>query len=124
MVLGTIGVPPISVHDFVCKNSPSFSWTTISTLLGTTWYPNGTQNYFEQKFDISAFERTITRTFIIFCNGYIVRQSLSKNIVFGLQTITSSKFHFWIGFVLTIIVVTEVVEGPSTLTLKDMMLYL
>ena len=45
-------------------------------------------------------------------------------MVFGLQTITSSKFHFWIGFVLTVIVVTEVVEGPTTLTLKDMILYL
>ena len=108
----------------MCKNSTSFSWTTISTLLGTTWYPNGTQNYFEQKYDISAFERTITRIFIVSSHGYIVRQSLSKNIVFGLQTITSSKFHFWIGFVLTIIVVTEVVTGSSTLTFKDLMLYL
>ena len=108
----------------MCKNIPSFSWTTISTLLGTTWYPNGTQNDFEQKFDISAFERTITRIFIVSSHGYIVRQSLSKNIVFGLQTVTSSKFHFWIGFVLTTIVVTEVVEGPSTLTFKDLMLYL
>ena len=103
----------------MCKNSPSFSRTTISPILGTTWYPNGTQNDFEQKFDISAFERTITRIFIISSHGYIVRQSLSKNIVFGLQTITSSKFHFWIGLVLTIIVVTGVVEGPSTLPLKS-----
>ena len=39
-------------------------------------------------------------------------------MVFGLQTITSSKCHFWIGFLLTIIVVTGVVEGPSTLTLE------
>ena len=39
-------------------------------------------------------------------------------MVFGLQTITSSKFHFWIGLLLTIIVVTGVVEGPSTLTLE------
>ena len=98
----------------MCKNSTSFSWTTISTLLGTTWYPNGTQNYFEQKYDISAFERTITRIFIVSSHGYIVRQSWSKNIVFGIQTITSSK----IGFVLTIIVVTEIIEGPSKLTLK------
>ena len=102
----------------MCQNSLSFSWATISTLLATTWYPNGTQNDFEQKFDISAFERTITRIFIVSSHGYIVRQSLSKNIVFGLQTITSSKFHFWIGFLLTIIVVTEVVERPSTLTLE------
>ena len=102
----------------MCKNSPSFSWTTISTLLGTTWYPNGTQNYFEQKFDISAFERTITRIFIVSSHGYIVRQSLSKNIVFGFQSVTSSKFHFLTRFVLTIIVVTGVVEGPSTLTSK------
>ena len=98
----------------MCKNSTSFSWTTISTLLGTTWYLNGTQNYFEQKYDISAFERTITRIFIISSHGYIVRQSLSKNIVFGIQTITSSK----IGFVLTVIVVTKIIEGPSKLLFK------
>ena len=36
----------------------------------------------------------------------------------GLQSITSSRFHFWIRFLLTIIVVTGVVEGPSTLTLE------
>ena len=78
------------------------------------WYPK----WFELKFDISAFERTITRIFIVSSHGYIVRRSLSKNIVFGLQNITSSKFHFLIAFVLTIIVVTGVVEGPSTLTLE------
>ena len=40
------------------------------------------------------------------------------NIVFGFQSVTSSKFHFLTRFVLTITVVTGVVEGPSTLTSK------
>ena len=53
-ILGTTGVPFwVPLHDFFAMYKIDF--LEFSTFIGTLWVPTGTQNSFNDKYEVSTF---------------------------------------------------------------------